>query len=216
MKINVYILPLAILNLITVALATLGLPDIVPLHINFTGSVNLFGPKWIIPFIGIIPILLVIAYNFYDDHYNKSLRNKDIKNKLIPIIALFIMFIPWFLVIIALSDSTSLNRLVTIFISVLMAIVFITIAYFIHSIEPNRIAGIRTPWTLKNEVVWRKTNKLASYLFLIGGLFVLVSSIATFISNDNYYVLISWIITIPLITIVPAFYSYYKYNKINN
>jgi len=216
MKINKYILPLAILNLIAIVLATLGLPDIVPLHINFTGSVNLFGPKWVIPFIGLIPILLVIAYNFYDNHYDESLKNKDIKNKLIPIIALFMMIPSWFLVIMALADSISLNRLVTIFISVLLGFVFIMIAYFIPSLEPNRTIGIRTPWTLKNEVVWRKTNKLASYLFLIGGLFVMLSSIATFISNNNYYVLISWIITIPLIAIVPAFYSYYKYNKISN
>ena len=216
MKINRYVLPLAVLNLITIVLATLGLPDIVPLHINFTGSVNLFGSKWVIPFIGLIPILLVTIYNFKSAQYGKSLENKNIKNKLIPILALFFMVIPWFLVIIGLGDSTSLNRLVTIFISVLLAFIFIIIAYFIPSIEPNRIAGIRTPWTLKNEVVWRKTNKLASYLFLISGLFVIFSSIATFISNNMYYVLISWLITILLVAIVPTFYSYYKYNKINN
>ena len=216
MKINRYILPISILNLIAIVLTTLGLPDIVPLHISFTGSVDLFGSKWVIPFIGLIPILLLIICNFKSEYYGKSLENKSIKNKLIPILALFFMVIPWFLVAIALANSTSLNRLVTIFISVLLAFIFIIIAYFIPSIGPNRVAGIRTPWTLKNEVVWRKTNKLASYLFLISGLFVLVSSIATFISNNMYYVLTSWIITILLVAIVPTFYSYYKYNKINN
>ena len=220
MKITKYVLPLAILNLIAIVLVTIGLPDIVPLHIGLSGTVNLFGSKWVIPLIGLIPMLLVVLYNFLDEYYVKSIGNKkinkNIKDQLIPILAIFFMFIPWLLVIMALGNSKALNIVVAIYISAFLAVIFIILSYFVKSIEPNRIAGVRTPWTLKNDTVWKKTHKLDSYLFLIGGLFVLVSSVATLISNNIYYLLISWIITIPLIVIVPIVYSYCEYKKINN
>ncbi|MCL2687206.1 MAG: SdpI family protein [Methanobrevibacter sp.] len=209
MKINKYVLVIAILNFIAIILMTLRLPDIVPLHIGFTGAVNLFGSKWFIPAIGMIPILFVILYNFWDERHDKLIGNENIKDQLLPILTFFFMVIPWILVVMALADSTALNSLVAIFISGLLAVIFIILSYFIRSIEPNRFVGIRTPRTLKNETVWRKTNKLGSYLFLIGGLIVLASSIIALITNNTYYLMISWIITIPLIVIVPVFYSYY-------
>ena len=214
MKINKYVLPLSILNLIAIVIVTLGLPDIVPLHISFTGSVNYSGPKWFIPLIALIPTLILIIYNFKDEWYGKSLENKEITNKLIPILSLFLMIVPWFLVIIALGDSASLNRSVAIAISILLALIFIIIGYYLSSpIKQNRFIGIRTPWTLKNKEVWRKTNKLGSYFFVAGGLFALISSIAAFITSNTNYLLISWIIAIFLV-IVPVFYSYYTYSKI--
>ena len=216
MKIIKYVLPIAILNLIAIVLATLGLPDIVPLHISLDGTVNLYGSKWAIPLIGLIPISLVILFDYFGDYFAKSIENKEIMDKLIPILAFFFMFIPWILVIMGYANSISLNRLVIIFISALLGVIFIIIGYLMLNVKQNNFMGFRNKWTLTNEIVWRKTNKLASYLLLIGGSFILVSSIATLITNNTAYVFVSLMIGILLIAIVPTVYSCYKFNNVNN
>jgi uncharacterized membrane protein len=41
---------------------------------------------------------------------------------------------------------------------------------FLPRVRPNYFAGIRTPWTLASESVWRRTNRLAGKLLFYGGL----------------------------------------------
>jgi len=41
---------------------------------------------------------------------------------------------------------------------------------FLPRVRPNYFAGIRTPWTLASETVWRRTNRLAGKMLFFGGL----------------------------------------------
>ena len=38
-----------------------------------------------------------------------------------------------------------------------------------HKFKQNVIIGVRTKWTLKNEIVWVKTNYVGGRLFVIMG-----------------------------------------------
>lgn len=48
--------------------------------------------------------------------------------------------------------------------------VFVLGALLPHT-ERNWFMGIRTPWTISNDIVWNKTHKLGSRLFEIAALF---------------------------------------------
>lgn len=104
MKIIRVILPLAILNLISLILVTFTLPNIVPLHLNAGGAVDLFGSKWYIPILGMIPLLVAIFYIVYS-YYQKSSINKNIEDKIIPLIVVFLMAVVWIPVFLALNNS---------------------------------------------------------------------------------------------------------------
>ena len=42
-------------------------------------------------------------------------------------------------------------------------------------LRPNWFVGIRTPWTLSSETVWRKTHRFGGYAFIVAGLCLMAS-----------------------------------------
>jgi len=225
MKIIKFVFPLVILNLIALILVTFGLPDIIPLQIGFTGAVNLFGSRWYVPIIGIIPVFIAVIYILHI-YYLQTDLNKNIEDKIIPGIAIIVIPLTWIPTILALNIPNNINSIdslpnfplieLIVFISIIIAILFIFISYYIENITPNRHMGIRTPWTLKNEFVWKKTHKLGSYTFMIAGFILLVYALTTFISKNFFYAIIGWIIAIFLVVVVPIIYSYYEYSKLKD
>lgn len=55
-----------------------------------------------------------------------------------------------------------------------------------EKIKPNHYFGIKTPWNLKNEIVWKKTHRLGYYTAMIGGFVLLDYVLATFISGNVF------------------------------
>ncbi len=217
MKAIGYLMPTAILNLIIIIVITLGLPNIVPLHINIAGAVDLTGSKWFIPIISLIPLLLIVFYMIKNNNEklseNKSM-NKNIEDKIVPILVFFFLMISWIPIIMTLSNSESMNFVIFQFISIIMSFLFIYLGYFIGSTEPNKYLGFRTPWALKNEVNWRKTQKIGSYTILLAGFILLICTIINFINKDINYMIFGWVITIISIIVIPTIYSYYEYKKL--
>jgi hypothetical protein len=68
--------------------------------------------------------------------------------------------------------------------------------------------GIRTPWTLESESVWRSTHRLAGYTFVIGGLATAASALLP--SPVAIGVAMAAIMTA---AIAPAIYSYVAYQR---
>lgn len=73
--------------------------------------------------------------------------------------------------------------------------------------ELNWFIGLRTPWTLSSERVWRKTNRLGGKLFKIAGIAAVFG--AFFPELARYF------IVVPVIAIVgfSVIYSYVEYQK---
>jgi hypothetical protein len=77
-------------------------------------------------------------------------------------------------------------------------------------IKQNYFLGIKTPWTLESEEVWKLTHILAGKLWIVGGLLIVIFSLV--IPEDiNFYLFIT--IT-SIITIVPIVYSYLIFKKL--
>ncbi len=89
-----------------------------------------------------------------------------------------------------------------------ISILFFYLGTIMENSKPNPFIGIRTPWILKNEAVWRKTHYLAGILFKTIAIFML-----TGITMGGYA---GFMIAIP-VTVVILFlvgYSYYEYKKL--
>lgn len=57
---------------------------------------------------------------------------------------------------------------------VLMGLMFIFLGNLLPKVPKNFFIGIKTPWTLANEVIWDKTHRLGGLLFVIGGVIMLL------------------------------------------
>lgn len=55
---------------------------------------------------------------------------------------------------------------------------FVLLGNLMTRIRPNWFMGIRTPWTLSSDTVWRKTHRFGGFAFVIAGLFMAVTALA--------------------------------------
>ena len=51
-----------------------------------------------------------------------------------------------------------------------MGLVLAAFGNYMPKIRPNFMCGIRTPWTLASETVWRKTHRMAGPFWVAGGI----------------------------------------------
>jgi uncharacterized membrane protein len=72
---------------------------------------------------------------------------------------------------------------------------------------PNFFVGIKTPWTLADPEVWRRTHRLAGRLFVIAGVFFVLAGAA------GIDLLIPFILAVAA-ALAPVAYSYWLYRKI--
>ena len=89
-----------------------------------------------------------------------------------------------------------------------LSIVFFAVGDLVGKAEPNWTAGIRTPWTLSNEEVWRKTHSLGGKLFKWIAIFPILGA---FLSSTPAFWLV--IAPIPAVSIFLVFYSYFVFKK---
>ncbi|WP_435365278.1 SdpI family protein [Haloarchaeobius sp. DYHT-AS-18] len=96
----------------------------------------------------------------------------------------------------------------TLFILAAVAGLFYYIGILLGHTERNWFVGIRTPWTLSNEEVWKRTHELGGRLFKLTA----VVSLVGLLSGEYaiYFLLVPALAT-AVITIV---YSYYLYRKL--
>ncbi|NYZ78044.1 SdpI family protein [Candidatus Micrarchaeota archaeon] len=88
-----------------------------------------------------------------------------------------------------------------------MAVLFYYIGVLMEHAERNWFVGIRTPWTLSSDRVWKKTHRLGALLFKIIAVLVLAS--AAFPEYAIYLFLIPVIAVAAILFI----YSYFEYAK---
>ncbi|BCD25737.1 immunity protein SdpI [Bacillus cereus] len=90
----------------------------------------------------------------------------------------------------------------------LVGILFIVIGNYLPQCKPNYFVGIKTPWTLSNEEVWRKTHRFSGKVFVILGIIMILS----------VFVPVTWKSFVMVVVIIGAVgltmgYSYVAYKK---
>lgn len=74
----------------------------------------------------------------------------------------------------ALGYTVQVDRLVPLGVGLLFAF----LGNYLTRVEPNWFIGIRTPWTLSSDAVWRKVHRTAGWLFVLGGIVIAVGAFA--------------------------------------
>ena len=94
--------------------------------------------------------------------------------------------------------------------SALFAILMGGIAFFIRRVKPNWFAGIRTPWTMESETVWKATHERGFRVFFIIALFCLLGILVP----EYAYLFILLPVIIGTIYLVVYSYIVWKQEKI--
>ncbi len=89
-----------------------------------------------------------------------------------------------------------------------VGLLLMVIGNLMPRMRPNWFMGIRTPWTLSSEVVWRKTHRLGGYCFMIMGfLMVVIGFVAT---PERFVYMIGLVVSL---VVIPLVYSYIAWRR---
>jgi uncharacterized membrane protein len=188
------------------------LPEQVPTHFNIEGIANDWSSKTTLLFIpaalgiGIYFLMLIIPVL---DPKKKLQQMGDKYYTLRFMITIFFSLLATYLLYV--SNTGSLKNPNMLF--ALIGALFAMLGNYFQTVRPNYFIGIRTPWTLENEQVWKNTHRLGGRLWIVGG--VLIAILAFFINNNHLFSIIFGVI-ISLIVIVPVVFSYTEFKKVKN
>jgi len=186
-----------------------SLPDKVPTHWNASGEVDGYGSKLFgafgLPAISLATYLLYIALPYIDPKRKNYTDFESTFQFLKYLLILFFLGIE--LMTLLIASGVMVNK--PIFIQIMVSLLFILIGNVMGRFKHNYFVGIKTPWTLANEEVWRKTHRMAAPLWVLGGVVNIVLALTGMDFNG-----IGFIVIIIVISIVPIGYSYISYRKI--
>jgi uncharacterized membrane protein len=189
------------------------LPAQVALHFNFKGDPDRWGPKrelWVTTFILLGTALglgLLLRFLPQIDPKGKAQLSQDKFIKISYVLVFVLTAVGIYCTYSSLKGRFALHA------HLLLPAIGLFFAYMgnlFYHVKPNYFFGIRTPWTLENETVWRKTHELGGRLWVGLGLLL---AVLTFVLNENS----AWIvfgIGIVILVLVPVVYSYLCFRKL--
>ena len=86
-----------------------------------------------------------------------------------------------------------------------ITVLFLGLGNYLASVQPNYFIGIRTPWTLEDPEIWKKTHRMAGRLWVVSCcvLLVLWLLLSTLVFHIVFY-----IVLLGVMVGVPVVYSY--------
>ncbi|MCY7410583.1 MAG: SdpI family protein [Chitinophagales bacterium] len=186
------------------------LPDIVPSHWNINGEIDDYSGKEL-PLL-LLPCMNLILYFilFFIPRIDPRKKNYELFNSSYQNIRL-IVHIFFIGVHVFVMHATKTHEMAGLnFFIAGVGLFFAMLGNYMRTMRSNFFVGIRTPWTLSNEEVWKQTHALGGRVWFYGGLILAVISL--FVPDVTAtFILIGGII---ILAFIPIIYSYLKYKEI--
>ena len=203
---------LLVIILIPLAIALYLYPELpakLPSHWNIYGEIDGYSSKpfavWFFPLLNLGIYFMMIILPKIDPRRENYLRFGK-SYRIIRILLIIFLAILYLVTILAgLGYPVKVDLLVKLGVSLLLLVMGNVMGKFQH----NYFVGIKTPWTLANEEVWRKTHRVASKIWVGAGLACFILSIiGTLWANYAFFAIIM------LIAFVPIVMSYVYYRQL--
>ncbi|MFH4967036.1 SdpI family protein [Gaetbulibacter sp. M240] len=188
-----------------------SLPETVPLHWNFKGEIDNWGDKSSLIFITCLMTLfmygLLSVIPLIDPKKKLQYMGQKYYN-LKFFLLLFMAALAMFIIYSAKEQAIHNPNLLFI----VLGLLFVVFGNYMKTIKANYFIGIRTPWTLESEAVWKKTHTLGGKLWFVGGLAIVVCCLI-FNKDISSRIFLTIVITI---SVIPILYSYFLYRKLDS
>lgn len=206
-KKEIWIWVIMLLPILYLAYIWKTLPDIVPTHFGMDGQPNDWSHKtlllYVVPGMTVGVYLLLTIIPMIDPKQKiREMGNKYYLLKLF--ITLFISVLCVFMVQSAITKNIGNSNVVFLLVGAL----FVFLGNYMQALKPNYFIGIRTPWTLESEMVWRKTHQLGGKLFFVAGMLVMI---LPFLLKEKFEPV--FITVIAVASIIPVAYSFILFKQ---
>jgi len=179
------------------------LPPTVATHWNVRGEADGFSSRLVA--VSIMPLVILVMTGLFNvlprldprrANYSKFIGTYWlIANAVI----LFILIGHGMIVATGLGYPVKIGRTMPIGVGLL----FIVLGNYLTRVEPNWFIGIRTPWTLSSDTVWRKTHRTGGWLMVLGG--IVIAACAFFPPGAFLPLFIAAVLIMAVIPIVQSY-----------
>lgn len=202
-KLTIITTVLCLLPIILSAALYDRLPDTVVTHWGFNNEPNGWSPKWLACFglpvlMAVMNLIIGIATDNSKEINGASKVVVNISRWIVPALTLILMPITLYY---SLGAEINIERIVC----TLLGVLFTAIGNYLPKCRQNYIIGIKLPWTLSSEENWNKTHRLGGYVWMIGGVVMLLGTWAG-VSRMTVVVLFAMIL-------IPSVYSYILHRR---
>ncbi|QLC86010.1 SdpI family protein [Priestia megaterium] len=208
MKKHVFPLGITLLTLVAWLIALPNLPATMPIHWGANGEADGFATKINAMILTVGIMVLIYFIIAFVPRIDPRKENYKYFSKTYNIVLNAVLLLFFFVNMSTILQGLGYNVPMSYIAPIMAGLVFIIIGNYLQRVRSNYFMGIRTPWTLSNETVWKKTHRLSGKLFFIGGLLILISAFLP----DGYKSVIMWG-SIVLCVAIPYLYSYLAYKK---
>lgn len=182
------------------------LPNQLPIHFGMNGEPDNYASKAIAAFL--FPCLLAALNLFVHIIMNADPKRKN-ANIVVRGVALWtspivsLIFVP-----ITLFKGMGYDIPIETVSFSLIGLMYLILGNYMPKSRQSYTVGIRLPWTLDNEENWNKTHRFGGFVWVLGGLAIIVNA---FIGNFYFFFAVT-----ALLVILPIIYSYLLYRKQSN
>jgi uncharacterized membrane protein len=154
------------------------LPETVATHWNLQGTPDGFSSRfWAVVGMPLVTLGLTGVFNVLpkvDPRRENYAKFLDSYWLIANAILVFTGVVHGLILANGLGYTVQVDRLLPVGVGLLL----VFLGNYLTRIEPNWFIGVRTPWTLSSDAVWRKVHRTAGWLFVIGGLVIAVGAFA--------------------------------------
>jgi uncharacterized membrane protein len=170
--------PVVIALMVAFALAVYGrLPEQIPTHFDLSGEpddwTDRFPGAFVMPAMAVGVYLLLFALRRIDPRRAHYDRFEGTYWVILNVIAITMAAFQILTLGLALGWPIDMGRAIT----VTVGLLFVGLGNYLPRIRSNWWIGIRTPWTLENETVWRETHRVAGWTFVAAGLTLIAAGL---------------------------------------
>ena len=149
------------------------LPDEVPFHWNAAGEIDGWASRPVAVF---VPSAIMLALQWLcilvtstdPKKQNHPEKVKVLVLWLIPIITAFISALMY-------ASALGVSVRVETLMPILLGLVFVAVGNYLPKCKQNYTVGIKIPWTLASEENWNRTHRLAGYVWVAGGVLMMLA-----------------------------------------
>lgn len=187
-----------------------ALPERVPSHWNIQGEIDGYSSRTFgaigLPLINLGLYFMLIILPALDP---KKKNYKGFESYYRSMRLFFHIFFAW-LYIITIYAALGNHIEVDVITKGSIAVLFLLLGNMMGKFKPNYFVGLRTPWTLASDDVWRKTHRFGGKVWVAGSIVMLA---AAFIKGTIGFVIFFTVLM--FLVLIPTVYSYLKYKKDN-
>lgn len=179
------------------------LPDAIPFHWNAAGEVDGWASRPVAVF---VPSAAMLALQWLCVVVTSADPKKQ--NHPTKVVHLVLWLIPLLTAVLSTfvyASALGSNVRVEVLMPILLGLVFIAIGNYLPKCKQNYTIGIKIPWTLASEENWNRTHRLSGWVWVSGGIVMMLSGFF-----NAFWVTM---VIVAIMVLVPLIYSYSLHRK---